>query len=136
MNQSPPTISILVPVHNGAKTIQRALLSLVAQSFQSWEAILADDCSTDKTQEILEAWAARDSRFCVVRLHENRGSAAARNAALRVSRGELVAYLDDDDEYYPDYLQQVAALRETGEILVFGYDMLYQGYCATIGNLA
>ena len=107
-------------------SIGRALRSLLAQSLVNWEAIIIDDASSDKTMVVAQEWNARDARFRVARLSENRGSAAARNAGLRMARGEFVAYLDDDDEFYPDYLQRVAALCNKTDVLVFGFDMLYE----------
>ena len=59
-------------------------------------------------------------------LGENRGVSAARNAAIRAARGEFVAYLDQDDEYHADYLAQVARLRGRADVLVFGYDLVWE----------
>ena len=60
------------------------------------------------------------------RFDENRGASAARNAAMENARGETVCYLDHDDEYYPDYLANVARHRDKADMLVFGYDFAYE----------
>ena len=124
--EKPPILSVIMAVHNSTATVERALRSLLAQTFADWEVVVVDDGSTDKTDEILQAWAARDGRIRVVRLADNRGSSAARNEGLRLASGEFIAYLDDDDEFYPDYLARVAALRGKADVLVFGFDMAYE----------
>ncbi len=120
-----PLISVIMPVFNGAATVERALRSLLAQTFRDWEAVAVDDASQDGTWELLQA-AAEDSRIRTVRLAENSGPSAARNAALRLAGGEFIAYLDADDEYYPDYLARIAAAREKGDVLMFGFDVVYE----------
>ena len=107
-----PAVSVIIPIHNGAATIEAHCDRSSAQSLVNWEAIIIDDASSDKTMVVAQEWNARDGRFRVARLTENRGSAAARNAGLRIARGEFVAYLDDDDEFYPDYLQRVAGMQQ------------------------
>ena len=120
-----PLISVVLPVYNGTATLDRALRSLKAQLFSGWELVAVDDGSTDATHEVLQGWAAGDARIRVVRLEENRGPAAARNAGLQIARGRWIAYLDHDDDYCPDYLEQVARHRdETAAVLVFGYDIV------------
>ena len=54
------------------------------------------------------------------------GVSAARNVAIQNARGPMVSYLDQDDEYYPDYLANVARLRDKADVLVFGYDFVYE----------
>jgi glycosyltransferase involved in cell wall biosynthesis len=122
---SSPRFSVIMPVYNGEATLDRALRSVQAQTDDDWEIVAADDGSTDGSGKILRRWAAEDRRIRVVRLEENRGVSAARNAALQVARGEFVVYLDRDDEYYPDYLASVRRLGDRGDVLVFGYDFLY-----------
>ena len=119
-----PLISVILPVFNGRPLIERALSSLAAQSFSHWEAICVDDCSSDGTHELVKAWAVRDGRFRVVRLSENSGSSAARNAGIRVARGRQLTYLDHDDEYEPDYLYNVALHHSAGDVLFFSYDIV------------
>lgn len=100
-----PRISIVLPTYNRSDTILRALLSVRAQTFSDWELLLVDDGSTDDTQERI---AGFDSRMRVLR-QENQGVTAARNAALREASGELIAFLDSDDEWLPHHLMVAAA---------------------------
>jgi glycosyltransferase involved in cell wall biosynthesis/GT2 family glycosyltransferase len=114
-----------MPVRNGAALLGRAIRSLLRQTCPDWELIAVDDCSSDGSAEMLKAWADRDPRIRLVRLPENVGPGAARNAALRVAQGRMIAYLDHDDEYFPDYLEAVMRHRGKGDVLVFGYDVVH-----------
>jgi glycosyltransferase involved in cell wall biosynthesis len=114
-----------MPVFNGLKTLDRAIGSVVRQTFPGWELLVVDDCSTDGTSDALKRWAARDSRVRPLRTSQNGGPAAARNVGLKHARGERIAYLDCDDEYYADYLQEVARLHQPSDVLVFGYDLVH-----------
>ena len=113
-----------MPVFNGAETLDRALRSVLAQAMPGWEMIAIDDGSLDGSYDRLLAWAERDRRVRVLRMPANRGPAAARNEALRHAVAPLVAYLDCDDEYRPEYLDQVARVADRGDVLVFGYDLV------------
>jgi glycosyltransferase involved in cell wall biosynthesis len=106
-------ISIITAVRNGLPLIEWAFQSIRAQSFADFEWLVVDDGSTDGTYEALRAWTAEDSRIRLLRHEQNRGTAAARNTAVRAARGEFVSYLDHDDEYYPGYLAQVVQFRDT-----------------------
>jgi glycosyltransferase involved in cell wall biosynthesis len=121
-----PRISVIMPVYNAATTIERAIRSLQAQTFPDWEALAVDDASGDDSWQMLQAAAAADARIRVSRLEVNSGPSAARNAGLRAARGEFIAYLDADDEYHPNYLEQLAAARSKGDVLMFGFDMVYE----------
>ena len=118
----PPFISVILPVHNGVRTIDRALRSVIRQTFSDWEVVAVDDGSTDETYETLQWWAREEPRIRVCRLEENRGVAAARNFALQHARGEFVVYLDDHDEFYADYLDQVQRHCAKADVLILGYD--------------
>jgi glycosyltransferase involved in cell wall biosynthesis len=102
--QSPPDFSIIVPAHNAASTLGETLDSVVTQTLHSWEAIVVDDGSTDRTAAIAEDYAARDPRFTVVR-RSNRGRSLARNAGVALSSGEFLCPLDADDVYLPSFLE-------------------------------
>ena len=122
-----PFISVIMPVHDGMATLDRAIASLTRQTFPAWELLAVDDGSADGSFERLRDWGRRDSRIRVLRMAENRGPGAARNEALRHAAGDMVSYLDCDDEFYPDYLEHVARLGERADVLIFGYDYLVEG---------
>lgn len=98
-----PVFSVLVAAYNAALTLEGTLASMQAQTFSAWEGLIVDDGSRDDTLRIAQEWAARDSRIRVLH-QENRGTAAARNAAARMATGEYLCLLDADDSYRPDYL--------------------------------
>ena len=99
-----PKISVIMPVYAAAETLRFALRGLLAQSWGNLEIVIADDCSPDDTVAVAEAIAAEDARVKVVRQTENRGSYAARNAALRVVTGDFVTTHDADDWSHPQKL--------------------------------
>ncbi|MGO9108441.1 MAG: glycosyltransferase family 2 protein [Thermoguttaceae bacterium] len=95
----PASISVVVPVYNGAALLDRAIRSVVLQTYCDWEVIAVDDGSSGESHALLQAWADKDRRIRVIGLPENRGLSAARNAALRAAGGQMVAYLDHDDDW-------------------------------------
>lgn len=117
-----PLISVIMPVFNGALTLSRAIESVCQQAFVDWELLAIDDGSQDSSYSSLSEWCQRDDRIRVLRTPTNTGCAGARNLALRAARGDFIAYLDCDDEYYPHYLQAVAEHRSKGDILLFQFD--------------
>ena len=92
-----PQVSVIIPVHNGAATIERALTSVFDQTFSDYEIVICDDGSTDDTLAVLAKYGDK-----VRVVHQaNRGPSAARNAAVAASRGELIALIDRDDQWLP-----------------------------------
>ena len=107
-----PLVSVIIPVRNGAATIERALKSVFDQTFTDFEIICVDDGSTDRTRAIVEqyVWDYGD-RVKIVE-QANRGPAAARNNGARHASGEYIAFLDADDVWTPRMLElTVAAMR-------------------------
>lgn len=100
-----PGFSILVAVYNAEQFLDECLQSLLAQTFQDWQAICIDDCSTDSSWEILQRYAEQDSRFVVLRTSVNSGQAVARNLGLEQAAGEFTLMLDADDYLASDALQ-------------------------------
>lgn len=119
-----PFVSVILPVFNGARFLSRAVESVRRQHFTRWELLAVDDGSTDDSLALLNRLAAEEPRLRVLRRPSNGGVSAARNTALREARGDWVAYLDCDDEFYPDHLQHVFDGRGRGDVLVFAYDLL------------
>lgn len=108
-------VSIITPAYNGETFIAETIRSVQAQTYESWEMIIADDCSADRTADIVTAMAAEDPRIRYVCLEQNGGPAAARNAAMEHAEGEYMAFLDSDDLWVPDKLErQLAFMTEHG----------------------
>jgi glycosyltransferase involved in cell wall biosynthesis len=105
-----PSVSVIIPAYNTARYIGEAIDSVLAQTFTDYEIIVINDGSHDTDE--LERTLAGYGDGIVYLKQENRGSSAARNAGLRVARGEFVALLDSDDFWEPEYLAvHIAALR-------------------------
>ncbi|WP_416353522.1 glycosyltransferase family 2 protein [Agrilactobacillus fermenti] len=100
-----PLLTVIVPVHNVHQYLDRSLESIVAQTYQNIEIIIVDDCSTDDTGKMADAWAKRDQRITVLHLAENRGISGARNVGLARARGQFVTFADGDDWLEPDICQ-------------------------------
>ena len=100
------SVSVIVPTWNRSPIILRALNSVMAQSYPAIQIIISDDGSTDGTESLVrETFAdAIDGRLIEYVNSGHRGVSAARNAALRLARGDLIAYLDSDNEWNPHYL--------------------------------
>jgi hypothetical protein len=114
-----PTVSIIIPAYKVAAFMQETLESVFAQSFTDFEVIVINDGSPDTTE--LEN-AIESYRHAVTYLKQaNQGAAAARNAGLRVARGRFVAFLDGDDIWLPNFLnEQLNLIQSDG-----GYDLVY-----------
>ncbi len=97
-------VSVIIPARNARETLPKALDSVIAQTYDGWEAIVADDGSTDGTGEAL---AGYHPRVTGVRSERNLGIGGARNLALTRARGELIALLDADDVWLPTYLERM-----------------------------
>lgn len=97
-----PAVSAVIATYNRANLVVRAIRSVLGQTFQKLEVIVIDDCSQDNTRESVEAVA--DPRVRYLRHGVNKGLPAGRNTGIAASRGEYVAFLDDDDEWAPEKL--------------------------------
>ena len=101
-------VSVIIPVYNVAKFLDMSLQSLLNQTYPYWEAILVNDGSTDNSLEILQRYAANDSRFKVID-KPNGGVSSARNVGLDAATGQYIAFLDPDDMMYPQFLEIMLA---------------------------
>lgn len=106
-------VSIITPVYHAERFIEQTILSVQAQAYQDWEMILVDDCSNDRSGEIIKSFAVEDARIRYYRLEKNSGAAVARNTAIGYAKGEYLAFLDSDDLWLPEKLsQQLAYMKE------------------------
>lgn len=90
-------VSIITPVYNAEKFIGETIASVINQTYTEWEMILVDDCSTDKSAEIVKSFSEIDSRIKYHKLEINSGAAVSRNTALDMAKGRYIAFLDSDD---------------------------------------
>lgn len=101
-----PFVSVITPSYNARDYIEDTIQSVLQQSHPHWEMIIADDCSTDGTRDILKQYEMKDERIHVIYLDENSGAAVARNKALERAKGRYVAFLDSDDRWKKEKLQK------------------------------
>jgi predicted AlkP superfamily phosphohydrolase/phosphomutase len=101
-------VSVVLPTRNRQDLLERAVESVLRQSYANWELLVVDDASTDDTWMRLQKLAENDPRIRPVRFAEHGGQSRARNQALDSARGDVIAYLDDDNRLDPDWLRAVA----------------------------
>lgn len=112
-------VSIITPVYNGERFIRETLDSVLQQTYPYWEMIVIDDGSKDQSATIVEEYAAKDSRFQLLK-QSNAGSAAARNNGIRHARGRYIALLDADDLWKPCFLEsQLSLMKAQNAIVVY-----------------
>lgn len=120
-------ITVIIPVYKVASVLPRCLDSLIAQTFSDWEAICVEDGSPDACGEILDAYAAKDSRFRI--LHkENAGVSQARNDALALAQGKYLLFVDADDFLHPQTMEicHYMAERDESDMVAFTYDRKFR----------
>lgn len=105
-------ISVIVPVYNVEKYLDRCVESIVNQTYKNLEIILVNDGSTDNSGQICDVWAEKDNRIRVIH-QSNMGGGAARNAALEIAKGDYIAFVDSDDYIANDMYQYLHNLMET-----------------------
>jgi len=109
----PPLVSVIIPTYNREKFVTLAIDSVINQTFKDYELIVIDDGSTDNTKNVLKQYNAKIHYI----YQNNSGVSAARNAGIKVARGEWLAFLDSDDEWMPEYLEcQMQRAKEEPKI--------------------
>ena len=115
-------VSVIMPAYNSARTLEDAASSVLEQTYENIELLIADDYSSDDTSEICQAFASKDSRVHVITNTSNLGALKTRLKAIREAKGEWIAFLDSDDLWKPDKLSKQLALRNDT-----GCDLVYTG---------
>jgi glycosyltransferase involved in cell wall biosynthesis len=108
-------ISVVIPAYNRASVIERAVLSVLAQTFQNFEIIIVDDNSNDDTELIISSRFREEPRIRYFKHDINRGAQAARNTGIKAATGEWIAFLDSDDQWLPDSLAVRLELAHTSQ---------------------
>ena len=122
-------VSVIMPAYNAEKTILNSISSVLSQSYEHWELIVIDDCSTDKTLDIVNG--VSDGRVKVVVNRVNSGVAKSRNTGISIAKGQYIAFLDSDDLWYTNKLEkQVEAIKKSKLACSHGqYDFIDDDGC-------
>ena len=113
---NPPLVSIVIPTYNHAPMLQRALATVVEQTYQNWNAIVVNNFSTDNTLEVVAAF--NDPRIQCVNFRNNGVIGASRNEGIALATGRYVAFLDSDDTWFSTKLEKCVEILESGSDLV------------------
>lgn len=108
-------ISVIVPVYNGAKYINKCIEMIINQTFKNFELIIIDDGSTDNTKEMINEYAKKDTRIKLIS-KKNEGTWAARNRGIDESIGKYIVFFDCDDWYEDDLLQEMYQSIENNDV--------------------
>lgn len=122
-------VSVIIPIYNVRRFIERGLKNVLAQTYKDFEIILSDDGSTDGGYEECMKWTEKDSRIRVVH-QENKGAGAARNHGIESAKGDFIYFFDIDDEISPHLLEYcVRTMNEKDvDFICFGYDNVETTY--------
>ncbi|CAA6812546.1 MAG: Putative N-acetylgalactosaminyl-diphosphoundecaprenol glucuronosyltransferase [uncultured Sulfurovum sp.] len=117
-------VSIITPSYNAQDYLKPCIESVLSQTYTDWEMLIVDDCSSDNSREIIEAYAKKDSRIKPTFLQKNVGAAMARNDAIATSEGHYIAFLDSDDTWIPHKLEKQLKFMQKNDI-AFSYSSYY-----------
>ena len=115
-------VSIITPSYNTNKFIGKTIESVQAQTYQNWEMIIVDDCSTDDTDSVVDRYLI-DERIKYIKNEKNSGAALSRNRAIREAKGKWIAFIDSDDLWHPEKLEKQIHFMEKN-----GYYFSYTNY--------
>ncbi|MBB6446837.1 glycosyltransferase family 2 protein [Bacillus benzoevorans] len=108
-------ISIITPAYNCGEFMAETIESVMKQSYQNWEMIIVDDCSTDQTREVAAEYSKQDQRIKYYLLEKNAGAAVSRTRAIELAAGTYIAFLDSDDLWTEEKLErQLFFMKENG----------------------
>ena len=108
-----PYFSIIVPMYNAEKYIRICVNSILMQTFQDFELIIVDDCSTDNSYKICNELYGNNEKVRLFRHEKNQGPGVARNLGIENSRGEYIFFIDSDDAIIPNALEKLHKATQT-----------------------
>ena len=126
------TLSIIVPVYNAEKTLDRCILSVISQSYCDWEMILVDDGSTDKSGAICDEWSRKDDRISTIHT-SGKGPSAARNTGVDAASGSLITFVDSDDYLEQGVYENILSLMQ-GDVDMLEYSWYRKGVSHVLPN--
>jgi teichuronic acid biosynthesis glycosyltransferase TuaG len=98
-------VSIITPLYNSGSFVVDTIESVLSQTYSNWEMIIVNDCSNDNSLSVVNAYAEKDARIMVVSNEISLGAAVSRNTAISLAKGRYIAFLDSDDLWSPDKLE-------------------------------
>jgi len=114
-------VSIIIPTHNRASLLPRAINSVLTQTYTNFEIIIVDDGSNDNTQQVCQNFINENQNIKYIKNENSVGGAEARNIGMRQAKGEIIAFLDDDDEWLPQKLEkQIEIFKQNPEVGIVG----------------
>lgn len=116
-------VSIVTPAYNAERYISKTIDSVINQTYTNWEMLIVDDCSIDNTKYIIKEYSTKDHRIRIITMPENVGVANARNEAIKLSKGEYIAFLDSDDIWRVDKLEKQITFMANNK-----YDFTFTDY--------
>lgn len=126
-----PLVTVIMPAYNAEKYIEKAISSVISQSYENWELLVIDDGSTDSTVEIVERNFGNEPRIHFYKNEKNIGVAKTRNRGFDLANGEWIALLDSDDIWMPDKTEKQLKLLDSckADILYSSYTLFYDEDC-------
>lgn len=121
-------ISIISPVYNSSKYLHQTIASVIDQTFSDWEWLITDDCSNDNSVEIIKS--TNDSRIKLIQSKENGGAGHARNLSLENATGRFITFLDADDFWEPNFLEEMVSFIKKENV-----ELAYSNYSRCDENL-
>ena len=116
-------VSIILPTFNSSKFIEQSIRSIQSQTYNNWELLITDDCSTDSTVKILKSYQKTDNRIKIFVLDKNKGAGTARNNSINKSKGRYIAFCDSDDLWFKEKLE-----KQINFIKLHDLSLTYSGY--------
>ena len=100
-----PLVSIITPVYNAERFLGDTIKSIQNQTYKNWELVLVDDCSKDKSSDMIKEFQANDDRIRYIKLEKNSGASVSRNTGIKNAKGRFIAFVDSDDIWQPEKLK-------------------------------
>lgn len=107
-----PMISVIVPVYNTEKYLDKCISSIVNQTYKKIQIILVDDASTDSSKNICQNWQKKDKRICIIYNQKNKGAAFSKNRGIEVASGSYISFVDSDDWILSDMLEKMVSILQ------------------------
>lgn len=112
-------VSVIMPVYNAEEYVEVAICSVISQSYRNWELLVVDDCSTDASVSIIKSFEEHDKRIHFFQTNSSSGSPVRpRNIAVEAAKGRYIAFLDSDDVWLPNKLEEQLLIFENPDIAV------------------